>query len=128
MHFIRRTRISHRERPSPLEVGFSGTRAGPFKSVAGQVTPCAPHALEYFFRGISPLMEPLLRAMNIPNAFMIWMYPLIMSHESAYYSVVALSQAYLENILTPAVRASPEVIYHRYKAVSFLRAHLSDLG
>jgi hypothetical protein len=101
--------------PSPLEVGFSGTRADPFTSFPGQVTPCSSRALDYFVQGMSPVVEPLVLAMNMPNPLMVWMYPLAMSHESGYHSVVALSLGYLEKRLTPAARASTEVIYHRCK-------------
>ncbi len=72
-------------------------------------------------------MEPLLLAVNMANPLLIWMFPLIMSHESAYHGAVALSQAYLEKRQAPSSIPSTEVIYHRRKAVSTLRKQLSEL-
>ncbi|KAJ9611509.1 hypothetical protein H2200_004693 [Cladophialophora chaetospira] len=109
---------------SPVEVGFSGFRVDQFKSFPGQITPCVPKALDYYTQAISPMMEPFLLAVGMANPLMIWMYPLILSHESAYHSAVALSQASLEKRHAPTAIASLEVLHHRRKAVSAFRKEL----
>ncbi|OQU97346.1 Fungal specific transcription factor domain-containing protein [Cladophialophora immunda] len=113
--------------PSPLEVSFSGTRADPFRSLPGQETPCVTQALDYYTQAISPLMQPLFLTVKMANPLMVWMYPLILSHESAYHCAVALSQAYLEKSRAPTGKASAEVTFHRRKAVSVLCDQLADL-
>ena len=120
-------RLGSARTPSPLEASFSGMRVNPFTSLPGEITPCVARALDYYVQGISALLEPLLVALDMPNPLMVWVYPLILSHESLYHGVVALSQACLENALRPMVNASAEVIFHRGKAVSLLRDQLSHL-
>ncbi|OAP61427.1 hypothetical protein AYL99_03630 [Fonsecaea erecta] len=113
--------------PSPLEVGFGGIRMDPFRSLPGQATPCVSQALDYYTQKISPLMQPLFQTIKMANPLMIWMFPLILSHESAYHGAVALSQAYLEKCRAPTREASAEVKFHRRKAVSILCDQLADL-
>ncbi|OAL33333.1 hypothetical protein AYO20_07344 [Fonsecaea nubica] len=113
--------------PSPLEVSFSGTRMDPFKSWPGQETPGVTRALDYYTQAISPLMQPLFLTFNMANPLMVWMYPLILSHGSAYHAAVAMSQAYLEKSQAPSATASSEVTFHRRKAVSILYDQLSHL-
>ncbi|EXJ66102.1 uncharacterized protein A1O5_10717 [Cladophialophora psammophila CBS 110553] len=113
--------------PSPLQVSFSGTRTDPFRLLPGQETPCVARALDYYTQAISPSMQPLFLAVNMGNPLTVWIYPLILSHESAYHGAVALSQAYLEMCQAPTRKPSLEVTFHRRKAVSILCSQLSHL-
>ena len=112
--------------PSPLEIGFRGTRVDPFQSLPGQETSCVPHALDYYTQVMSPMMDPLLRAVNVANPLTAWMFPLMLANEGAYHGGIALSQAYLENMRMPGARPSPETMYHRRKAVLSLRERLRN--
>ncbi|KIW89748.1 uncharacterized protein Z519_09905 [Cladophialophora bantiana CBS 173.52] len=113
--------------PSPLQVSFSGMRTDPFRFLPGQETPCVARALDYYTQAISPSMQPLFLAVNMSNPLTVWIYPLILSHESAYHGAVALSQAYLEMSQAPTRKPSLEVAFHRRKAVSILCSQLSHL-
>lgn len=112
---------------SPLATVSAGLRTDPFDSLPGQRTPCVTGALDYFVNVLSPLQEPLLRTVGMGNPLMIWDFPLILSHESTYHGAVALSQAYLEKQYSPMSRPSPEVDFHRQKAVALLREQLNGL-
>jgi len=61
------------------------------------------------------------------NPLMTLIFPLIISNQSTYHGAVALSQAYLEKNYSPTSRPSPEVDFHRQKAVALLRDQLNSL-
>ncbi|KAJ4512159.1 hypothetical protein HRR83_006123 [Exophiala dermatitidis] len=114
--------------PSPVKIGFSGTRVDPFNSFPGQQTPCVVGALDHFTQVLSPLHQPLLVAVNLVNPMMSWAFPLILSHEAAFHAGIALSQAYLESRQDPTIKPSAEVGFHRHRAASILRDQLANMA
>lgn len=113
--------------PSPLTTISAGLRTDPFDSLPGERTPCVTGALDYYVNVLSPLQEPLRLTLNMVNPLMTLIFPLIISNQSTYHGAVALSQAYLEKNYSPTSRPSPEVDFHRQKAVALLRDQLNNL-
>ncbi|KEF61286.1 uncharacterized protein A1O9_02851 [Exophiala aquamarina CBS 119918] len=112
---------------SPITTISAGFRTDPFDSLPGERTPCVTRALDYYVNVLSPLQEPLRLTLNMVNPLMTLIFPLIVSNQSTYHGAVALSQAYLEKNYSPTSRPSPEVDFHRQKAVALLRDQLNSL-
>ena len=116
-----------RRLPSPLEVGFTGTRVDPFTRLPGQETPCVLNAVDYYAHVLSPLYKPMLLALNVVNPVLDWTFPLFLKHEDAFHAVIAVAQTYMERSRAPTSVPSKEVQFHRWKAASVLRAKLAQL-
>ena len=120
-----------RRAPSPLAIRFRGTRVDPFTPLPGQETPCVLNAVDYYTHGLSRLYNQLSLALNVVNPMHLmlgWTLPLFLKHEDAFHGVIAVAQTHVERSRLPTSGPSKEVQFHRWKAVSALRAKLARLN
>ncbi|KAK5064744.1 hypothetical protein LTR84_000578 [Exophiala bonariae] len=113
---------------STLPLISGALRTDPFNSLPGRQTPCVAGALDYYIKILSPLQEPLQLTIGMTSPLMSWVFPVFISHESAYHGAVALSQAYMEKQRFPMSRPSAEVGFHRQRAVTLLRDQIDNLN
>ncbi|RMD41713.1 hypothetical protein DV735_g3388, partial [Chaetothyriales sp. CBS 134920] len=114
--------------PSPLtKLPVNGTRQDPFINLPIKATGCVPATLDYFITVVSP--QELAQSGNVDDSaldhHLSMLFPFMLQSVCLFHSVIALCRGAILISLGRFPLDDRSVLYHRYEALTLLRASLN---